>query len=406
MAMHKLLTVARREYVTNFRRPIYLFMAFVFPVLIGAIMFVLFSLIDEAASDTSGFERIGYVDLSAENVLAAVETQGSIFRPYESEVAARAAYDSNEVDAYFIVSEGYLRNGGAIEFFAEEEVPETIRADLNDLLVSGLVTLAPAGTNAERLQAPIDVRVFRFLSDGSTVENSDDFIARFFLPFGFAFLLYISITITSQFLMSSVVEEKESRMMEVLNTSLRPSELLWGKMFGLGAISLTQITVWFSMGFLVASVQNDVGEFIESGNLGAADLVQFVGLYLLTFFLFAGLSIGVGAVFSAEQEARQFAAVFSFVAVLPVAFLTVFIETNNPIATVLVLFPLTAPTSILLATSYGSVESVFIYVGLLLLIASIFGVMWVAIRLFRAGMLLYGQRLTLPQIWRAIRKAS
>lgn len=406
MATSKFLTVARREYVTNFRRPVYLFMAFAFPVLIGLIMYVVVWFIGDMEEDLSGFDQLGYVDLSTEAVLAAAEPPTDAYQSYATTEAARAAFDAGDIDAYFVVSEEYLSNGGQVKFFGTEEMPEALRNDIRNFLLNGLASLAPEGSNPARLQDPVEVNEFRFLNDDTTLKEPEDFLARFFLPFGFAFFLYISITITSQFLMSSVVEEKESRMMEVLNTSLRPGELLWGKMLGLGAISLTQVIVWLTIGVLVGSLQADIGGFIERGDIGVRDLLVFIGLYLLTFFLFAGLGIGVGSVFSAEQEARQFATVFSLVAVLPVALIAVFVEGYSPIAAFMTVFPLTAPTSILLATAYGTVNEAFIYTGLILLIASIFGVMWASIKLFRAGMLLYGQRLSPKQIWRAIRSAT
>jgi ABC-2 type transport system permease protein len=409
MGNNKFLIIARREYITNFRRPVYLFMAFVFPVMLGAIMYLIFTLIGNAEQDISGFDRMGYVDLSAEGVLANVEPPGEdyeSFTAFPDEDTARATFDADEIDAYFVVSEDYLQNGGQVEFYGTEELPGVVQSDIRDFLVRGLASLAPDGSNPDRLQDPVTVETFRFLNDDATISETEDFLARFFLPFGFAFFLYISITITSQFLMGSVVEEKESRMMEVLTTSLRPSELLWGKLLGLGAISLTQVVVWLTIGLLVASLQADIGDFIERGSIGVAELGMFLGLYLLTFFLFAGLGIGVGSVFSAEQEARQFATIFSFIAVAPMALITTFIEGGSIIAALFTMFPLTAPTSILLATAYGTVNEVYIYIGLVSLIVSIFAVMWASIRLFRAGMLLYGQRLGLKAIWRAVRSAS
>lgn len=406
MITSKLWVIMRREYITNFRRPIYLFTAFGMPLIVGAILYIVFAFIIDSETNLSNFERVGFVDNSSIGLLERVEIPQRFVR-YSDEDAANIALDAAEIDAYFIISPDYMTNGGQIDLYAPtDNIPAALSQEIDDLLTEGLKAQLPPENPVSQLGDPFRISRFRLLSDNSTFADQNDIIARFLAPFGFAFFMFTTITITAQFLMSGVVEEKENRMMEVLTTSCTIYDLLWGKMLGLGAIGLTQVAVWTVFGTMVAVLQTDVGEFFANSGYGAMDLLQFFGLYVLAYLLFAGLATSVGAIFTAEQEARQFAVVFNLAAVLPIAFIATFFSSGSILAHLFLLIPVTAPISILLVLSYGTVSVGWVYLSLVILVISVLLVMWGGARLFRVGMLMYGQRLGPKQVWRAIRRGA
>ncbi len=139
------------------------------------------------------------------------------------------------------------------------------------------------------------------------------------LPLVFGMLLFLSITTTSQFLMSGVVEEKENRMMELLMTSSRPSEMLWGKIIGLGALGLTQMIIWGVLGFAFATLQGTANLSNTLANLQVTPglLLLMLAYFLLGYLLFGAIMAGLGASVNAEAESRQLAGIFGFVTIVP-----------------------------------------------------------------------------------------
>jgi ABC-2 type transport system permease protein len=190
-------------------------------------------------------------------------------------------------------------------------------------------------------------------------------------------------------------------MMELLVTSSRPSEMLWGKILGLGALGLTQILIWAGIGlaFLLAQGNVDIGTTFANLQITPGMLVLLLAYFLLGYLMFGALMAGLGISVNAEQEGRQLAGVVSIIAILPFVLSVFFLDDPNaPLAVVGSLFPLTAPLSMILRLSFGTVPSWQIALSLAILALSGAGSVWLAARLFRLGMLNYGKRLGLRGI--------
>jgi ABC-2 type transport system permease protein len=231
----------------------------------------------------------------------------------------------------------------------------------------------------------------------------------FFAPFVFGMLLFISIMTTSQFLMSGVVEEKENRMMEVFTTSTRPSEMLWGKLLGLGALGLTQLLVWAVVGLAFALTQGteNVGLALQALQV-TPGYIALLFVYFLLGYLFNGaLMAGIGASVNLESEGRQTAGLLSFVYVLPFVFIFSFLtDPNGGIAQLLSLIPFTSPVAMIMRMAFADVPPLEIALSIVILLVSVLLIVWIAGRVFRVGMLSYGKRLNLRDIWRALREAT
>jgi ABC-2 type transport system permease protein len=210
--------------------------------------------------------------------------------------------------------------------------------------------------------------------------------------------------ISSGYLLRSVAEEKETRVVEIVISSVRPMELMAGKVFGLGAVGLTQVLVWllsaaaFSGG-LVALVAAAGAVLVPT-----RVLVLGVIYYLLGYTLYAILMAGIGALGTTMQESQQLAGIFSFFAAIPYmlsGFL--FANPNALVARVLSFFPLTAPTMMMLRLPLAEVLWVDVAGSIAALIISIPLALWVGGKLFRVGLLIYGKRPTLKEIWGILR---
>lgn len=407
MLTNKLWIVAWREYSYNFRRPSYLFSAFIMPLAIAALMFFLVYLMDEPISE-GDFSSVGYVDRSEARILAGVDDVPEPFRAYDDLELLQAAFREGTIDAYFVVSPDYLENGGYVDFYAADgDISQDLRQDMAEFLTMALASLSPDPRLAERVQSPLEIERVHLLNDGRSFDNVEAFfgafLAQLLIPVGFSFFLFISVTISAQFLMSSVIEEKENRMIEILASSCTPRDLILGKLVGLGGIALTQILIWTGLVIVSGQWQQEVADLLSYGDLGLDDLLWFIGLYLLSFLFFAALAMTIASIVSAEQEARQFSIVSSLLAILPIVAIPTFLEVNHPLAIILVIFPFSAPLAILLASAYGAVSQGVIWLGVGVLVLAIVAVNALAVRLFRAGMLQYGQQLGWRFVWRLIR---
>lgn len=398
--MHKIWLIAQREYLYNFKRRSFLFTAFGVPAFTIFMMFIIFGVAENSATATGQLGNIGYVDQPG--VLTAAVDKPEEFIAFDDEAAARQAFDNDEIGAYFVLAEDFF-NVGEVDAFAHEGVPDGIASQFEDFVHANLVQMMPADVPLDRIQEPLNMTAVD-LSTGSEMSGPNAFIGRLMVPFVFAFVFLMAINTTSQFLMSGVVEEKENRMMEVLLTSTTPLQMLSGKVLGLGLLGLTQVGLWAVASGLVLSTQG--ASELLSGISITPDMLLLVLVYLiLGYFLFASVMAGIGASVTADQEGRQYAGIFTMVAVIPFMALVTFMQDpNGTIPVLLSLFPLTAPISMLMRMPMTTVPVWQLGLSLALLAASAVFTIWFAAKVFRLGLLMYGKRLGVRDIFNAIRQ--
>lgn len=394
--------VARHEYLTNLRRPAFLFAAFGAPILITIVMVIVFAVVSNVAEDESSIGLVGYVDLAGVTS-DTVAAKPPNFVHYDSEEAARAALDSGELGAYFVVPETYLSTG-RVPLYGRSSIPKAVPDAIEQFLLTSLGARLGDAQVFARVENPVELTV-RVLDSGREL-NQEAAIGLFLVPIVFAVVFMMSTQTTSGYLMSGVVEEKANRVMEILITSITPLQLLLGKIIGLGALGLTQLVIWLVLGTgLLAFGQN--AAFL-SGVTVPLDLVLISLVYfVLSYFLFAGIMAGIGASAGSEQESRQYAGLFGFVFAIP--FFTIILLVTNPehpIVTLLTLIPFTSAPMVILRMSLGTVPAWQMIASVGLLVVTTIFVVWGMARVFRWSLLLYGKRPTPRQLWRVIRGAA
>jgi ABC-2 type transport system permease protein len=202
----------------------------------------------------------------------------------------------------------------------------------------------------------------------------------------------------------SVVSDKTSRVFEVLLASAKPESLMLGKLLGVGAVGLTQMGVWIAFVLLLSA--SSLWMALGLGGLAAygvtpLQLIFFVLYFLLGFFFYSALSAGLGATVSQESEVQQFAMII----VLPqvVGLMLIVYILSNPGAwpvVVLSLFPPCTPIVMSLRMAAMPVPAWQLALSLVLMVASTYGVVWIASKIYRVGILMYGKRPTLPEMLR------
>jgi ABC-2 type transport system permease protein len=258
---------------------------------------------------------------------------------------------------------------------------------------------------ANRLSDPMDLTL---RSTGGALELSEEnLMIAFIMPYIFAMIFMMATMVTSQFLMLGVVEEKESRVMEILVTSSTPEQLMAGKVLGLGGLALTQLGVWAVAGLGIAAFSGPDSVVAQVLKLPPGFLVVVIIYFLLGFIFMSSVMAGIGASVTAEQEGRQLNQIVSLVFVAPViAGFAFIIDPNGTIPVILSLIPFTAPVSMMMRLPMAAVPLWQILLSMALLVLATVLAVWVSARVFRLGMLMYGKRLRLRDMLGVFRRGA
>jgi ABC-2 type transport system permease protein len=409
MNLRKVFLIAKREFLFNFRRRSFLFTAFGIPLITIGAMVIIFSLFAQQLESISGFKAIGIVDQAKVIVDEAGRptiTLPSLFRVVASEEQAAAELRSGAIDGYYVLPSDYLRTA-RIDAYNRPSLAlnEGVEDELEKVIKTALAAKVGDPALAERIQDPVkNLSIYRL---GYTQRlDATALIANIFVPSIFSLVIFMAITVTSQFLMSGMAEEKENRMMELFVTSTRPSEMLWGKILGLGALGLAQITVWSGFGLAYAATRGtDLGQALAGFQVTPGILAMMLAYFVLGYALFGAIMAGIGASVNAEQEGRQISGILGTIGVLPFFFFfTYFTDPNGTIPVILSMVPVTSPVGMILRVFWANVPTGEILISLGILMLSVDAMIWVAGRIFRLGMLNYGRRLGVRDIIRAIRE--
>lgn len=405
--MRPTLLVAGQELIVNLRRPGFIIMTLLIPALglIGLLVASLFGgqvdrfLKSQFASDR---EATGYVDHSGLLIHSLPQYAGR-YIPYADEASARADLMAKAIGSYVVVPQDYLASGQVILYSTEggfSTLTATEDGALGRFLVDQLLTGQVDDRIQARVAAPANYQAVTLDELGQVSTDSPfSWLGDFVLPYVFAILLVITIFTTSGFLLQGVSEEKEGRIIEILVSSVSSTQLLAGKILGLGTLGLIQVTFWVGCGVALVAVAATTFALAGVITMSLTTVVLGVIYFVLGYLLFAILMAVAGSLGTTQRESQQIAGIFSFAAAIPwmtIGFM--FGNPNTPLAVVLSYFPLTAPVMMLLRLGFGSVPTGQIVISLALLIAGIAVSLWAGAKVFRLGLLMYGKRPSLKEV--------
>lgn len=217
------------------------------------------------------------------------------------------------------------------------------------------------------------------------------------------FLMYMVIMLYGMNVARSIIEEKTSRIFEVLLATIRPEEMMAGKIIGVGSVGLTQVGIWIAAALLLsgsAMVVHLGGETIHM-TLTAVQIIFFFVYFILGYLFYSSIAAALGAMTNSEQELQQ----LNMFLVLPLAFCfitlgTVLLTPDATLSRWLALIPPFTPLLMYLRVSLGHPAVWEIALSIALTSASIYGIIWVTSRIYRIGVLMYGKRPSIPEILR------
>jgi ABC-2 type transport system permease protein len=219
-----------------------------------------------------------------------------------------------------------------------------------------------------------------------------DVAASFFLPYAFTLIFILSIFITSGYLLQSVTEEKENRVVEIILSSIPALPLMAGKVLGLGAAGLTQVAIWVLTALIALPLAN--AQFSINLSIPITTVIVAFVFFTLGYLSYGAIFAAIGALAPGAREGQQYGSFFGILAVIPLIFSSVFLtDLSSPIVLVLCLFPLTAPAAMLEVLALSpSPPWPLIIVSLIVQVLFVVVAVVASGRIFRATVLLYGVR--------------
>jgi len=330
------------------------------------------------------------------------DSRGKTRDQVRSELTLMAVDD--KIDAYLIIPDNAADPTAKYEFLSRKAgdfvVSDMVRDALNEAVRSERLT--EANIDEAKLKAisqQVDLDTKSITQRGEEKDSDSLFIASLVI----GMMIYITLTIYGQVIMGAVVEEKETRIAEILFSSAKPMELMFGKLVGVGLAGLTQLAIWVTsltviVGFL--SVQAGTADLLNGiPRVSPLMVFYFLLFFLVGYFIYASIFALIGASVTTPQEGGQFA--FPAIMLLLIGFYFSFVVIRDPnsnlsfwVSIAPFFAPITMPVRILAETP--PFWQILLALGLNLL--TICGLVWIAGRVYRIGMLMYGKRATIPEI--------
>ncbi len=413
--MHSALLIARREYLERVRSKAFRISTVLIPLIFAGI----FGVGAFSAMHMGGDNRIV---VASNDLQLADGVRDELARsenpPSKLQVVAPATQsdivslvqrvDSKDIDAYLWLQLTPGDPQPSVVYASRSSTDlngDRIRDAVSHAMVRGrLQERGIPAPEVSKLLATIDIRRLQ-VKDGSATESNGQ--QRFWAAYGMMFLLYFSVSFYGLNVGRSVVEEKTSRIFEVLLSSVRAESLMVGKLLGVGAAALTQLGIWFGLVAIYAGSQMAAKAGIHGvASLGIQPIqvVFFLMYFVLGFLFYSSLSAGLGATMSTEQEMNQFQVIIMLPLIL--AFTLFSYVLGNPGSTLSVglsLFPPCTPLIMCLRMGVQMPPLWQLVLSVVLMIVAIYAVLWIASRIYRIGILMYGKRPNLPEMLRWMR---
>ena len=419
--MNKLWTIFKREYLTRVKTKGFIIGTVLTPLFIIILTIgpgLLMTLKSEKA------KRISVVDLSGivyDNLVTAVsDTSGSGKRLYEftrvpansenlDEVKAdlSQSVDKNQFDSYIIIPSDIIETNES-QFYAKSvsnfEENRMFQNSISQIITNHRLqqsNLDPEFVN--KLTKRINLKTFKVGKGGAAEEDEG---LSFIVTFIMVMFLYMALIMYGVFVMRSVYEEKQSRVVEVLISSCKPFQLMAGKVLGVGAVGLTQYFIWAAVAALLTIYSGAMIGMFTAGASGfsiptipISVLVYFIVFFVLGYLLYATIYAALGAMVNTDQDAQQLQ--FPVMMFIIVAFFFAFYIIKNPNASlskIVSLIPMFAPITMFTRIAIQMPPFSEILLSIVILILTIIFLIWLAGKIFRVGILMYGKRPTLPEL--------
>lgn len=410
--MSKTLTVAWREFRERVRKRGFILSALFVPLMVLVIWLVTGAfeigegVTEQLAASEESSVAAGFVDQA--DLIASIPAviPSSRLREFESVEAASEALERGDIGAYYVIRPDYRETGRVERVTLRLDVDAADREWVTLLLMSNVFPDLSL-EQLTRLRYPFNAGSPVFVQVTAVTaaeEQPGQGFGNTMLPFIVALVIMIPLFTSGSYLFQSLAQEKSNRVMEILLVSLRPRQLLMGKLLGLALLTLVQYGLWFGITTLVLTIAGQSPVQLAAGlDLSAQELGLIVPFALGGFVLYAGLMAGIGALAPDMESSRGWVFIISLPMMIPIyLWMGIASAPNGPLATTLSLIPFSAPVAMLMRMTTTTVPGWQVGLSLMLLVLTGIGVIRLMARLFRAQLLLSGEPLSARRMWAAL----
>ncbi|ARA94363.1 ABC transporter permease [Rhodothermaceae bacterium RA] len=431
--MNKTWIVARSEYLRRVRSKGFILTTLLLPLAI-VVFLVVIVLLAASAFEEDETRTIAVVDRTGvlEEALVAASDEALRFVPAtESEAALREAVSAGTYDGYLVLPADVIEGDGQVVYYSAEGGGSIFENRLDRRIERVVEEERMRRRNIDpelirEVSSNVPLRMVKLTEQGEEAGSTGVFAA---LGFGMGFLIFMMMVIYGSVVMQGVIDEKSSRVVEVIVSSVRPFELMLGKVLGIGAMGLTQMVVWSAL-ILAGSMASGavVSLFLDPAQLNLPDsasteeilqaanitiptfppelFLWFILYFLLGYLLYASLYAAVGSLVESQQDAQGFLLPLLLPIIVAMYTLVPQVESpNSTLSLVLSMIPLTSPISAVVRMAVTDVPWWQMLLSLAILAATFLGVVWLAGRVYRVGILMYGKKPSPRELLRWLRQA-
>jgi ABC-2 type transport system permease protein len=422
--MAKLWAIIKREYLERVRSKWFLIATFFGPIFFSAIIIVPAWLASKSKATTdiynttildatgNGFGRRLAINIAGDSTNASKLPVVRVVAPAQltpAESVATGEVMRKEKTGYIVVNEQTLA-GEAARYAGRNATSIADMAQLKTAIRQTILAqrLEKVGLNDAQMKEttliPLEFSTERITERGRAGSG----MASVLFGFAIGFLLYISIVIYGQTIMSGVLEEKTTRVAEVVMSSVPTDTLLAGKVLGVGAVGLTQQIIWIGTTYVLLKLRTPIMEKlgVPTASFTLPDIslaagVLFLLFFLLGFIFYSSLYAAVGSSVNSESEARQAATPLLVMIVSTGVFIQpVLLNPTGTTARVLSLIPISSPIIMPIRMAVTGVPPLDLAMSLIFLVIGCLAALWLASRIYRVGLLMYGKRPTMKEMAR------
>ncbi len=430
--MNKIWIILKSEFGRRVRSKWFIIITLLAPLLLIAIMVlpVVFTAIAAEGSRST----VVVVDETGVLLPRLQETAGKQFDLVAAQApldSVRAAVRAGRYDGYLYLPASTRTGQGEVTYYSVEGGGLSMRPRLAGMVDRAVARQRLADQGApeqfmEIVNADVPLRLIKLTETG---EEADSTIAYSIIGYIMGFFIYVTVLIYGALVMQGVIEEKTSRVVEVMVSSVRPFQLLMGKVLGIGAMGLVQMTAWGALMLITTvfagaalSTFIDPSQFelpddaSQEAVLAAAGInipvlppslfVWFVLFFLGGYLLYASLYAAIGSAVEQQQDAQALVMPVTMLVIVPILFIAYVVESPNaPLSVVLSLIPFFSPILMIVRVAVTDVSVWEAGLSFLLLMGGFIGSIWLSSRVYRVGILMYGKKPSLKDLARWIRYA-
>lgn len=422
--------VIKREYLERVSKKSFIFTTILMPLFMAAIMIApalitLFS--------TPELKHIAVIDDSG--VIAPTLKNGEGVEFISINEPLEAAKANEDLDGILVINKDVLTDNNSVSLYTHDASSMMVEQNITNQIEKTIENIRLKNYNIENLNqiindinANINLTTYRINEEAE--DSSSSSTVSYFIGMIMSLLLYMFLLLYGQLVMTSIIEEKNNRVLEIMVSSIKPGQLMMGKILGIGAVALTQVMIWgvlivsmsafvlpailpaeilgevnaFNAGSLNTSTANNDIEMLQAlsivSNVGyVLNIFIYLILFLLGGFLFyAAMNVAIGSAVDNVQDASQLQSVVMIPIILGLVMsMSVINDPNSTFATVLSMIPFTSPMTMMTRIPFG-IPTWEIITSLIILYISFIGMVWLSAKIYRVGIFMYGKKPSIKEL--------